>query len=264
MNRERLMFSPGQADAALNCIIRLIDRDLVVTGISLGEKVAQMVAGGFGAVPISGAVNAVVDFMVNLRLYATMAQEMEDGNMLLRSGRHNLDLFNASPLLGCYFIVMADVGVWLNYDVGDWGVEGFMDTMAEMYERALPVREKARKLIRMSKYAVSGTEYLGWEPNWANQKGEYLMRLINTRPDQLGGADWIAKNLQVFKPRPRDSDEFGIEMATFATHSSYVKPPRLGIHGSQIPRPPALQRPGGAGMIETPLGTFPQRPSKPK
>jgi hypothetical protein len=116
----------------------------------------------------------------------------------------------------------------------------------------------------MSKYAVSGTEYLGWEPNWANQKGEYLMRLINTRPDQLGGADWIAKNLQVFKPRPRDSDEFGIEMATFATHSSYVKPPRLGIHGSQIPRPPALQRPGGAGMIETPLGTFPQRPSKPK
>ena len=49
---------------------------------------------------------------------------------LQSSPQFNLELFNTSPLLGRCFIVMADMAVWLNYDVSNWGVDGFMGEQA--------------------------------------------------------------------------------------------------------------------------------------
>jgi hypothetical protein len=195
VKRERCMFRSGEPDAALEAILTLINRDLTVAGVNLTEDVYKLVLSAFGGGPMAQVADTVVSGLVNMRLYAQMCEEMEAGNRLLSIGKYDIDLFNASPLLGCYFIVMADAGVWLNYAVDDWGVEGFMDTMAEMYERAQPVREKALSLIRCSKYALSGTEYLGWEPIWKDQKWDFLGRFTNTRPDKLGGIDYLCKQL---------------------------------------------------------------------
>jgi hypothetical protein len=194
VNRERFMFRAGAANAALDCIIRLIDLDLKITGIEMAKDVTSIVAGAFQASPLAGAANAIVSILVNLRLYAMMAEEMREGNRLLGQGRYDLELFNASPVLGCYFLIMADTSLWINYSVLDIGAPHWMDTVEQMAKRAAPVREKARRLIRESRYALSGTEGfkgLQFEPTWRKNKWEFLKRFVNTRSDQLGGIDYV-------------------------------------------------------------------------
>jgi hypothetical protein len=182
VNRERYMFRAGDADAALDCIIRLIDRELRLLAVDSGKQVATIVANAFQAGPIASAANAVVDVLVNMRLYVRMANEMKRGNELLAARQFSLDLFNASPVLGCYFLVLADTNVWLNFSVHDIGTPGWMDTVERMRKRAEPVRDKARELIRMCKYAVSGTERMNgleWEASWQNNKIEFLTQHAN-------------------------------------------------------------------------------------
>lgn len=226
LERERFDFNPGQGEAAFDCIIRLIDRDLRVTGIQIGEKVASIVAGTFGAAALGGAVTALVDFAVNMQLYAIMAQEMEDGNRLLRSGPYNINLFKASPLLGCYFLVLSPASVWLNYDIRDMLLEDmlgrkklagelFDDTIVK-WKRAQPVLDKARQLIRASKYALSGTEHLGWEPLWNGYKGEFLGRIFNTRPDQLGF-------LSMFRPTAPEPAPSGPVFMSLLEHQEWQR-----------------------------------------
>lgn len=73
-------------------------------------------------------------------------------------------LIQRLTLLGCHFLIMADVGGWINFSIWDIGVEGWMDTVAEMRERSEPALDKARQYIRLSKYCLSGTEgYKGIE-----------------------------------------------------------------------------------------------------
>lgn len=55
------------------------------------------------------------------------------------------------------------------------------------------MREKALSLIRCSKYALSGTEYLGWEPIWKDQKWDFLGQFTTTRTDKLGAVDYILR-----------------------------------------------------------------------
>jgi len=202
VRRERFMFSPGMADAALNGLIRLIDRDINVTTVDIGKQVlniAGAACGGVGAIATT-AFTTLVDLQVNMSLYETMRKEMNTGNEMLShmqtNAQYNLDLFNASPLLGCYFIVMASTAIWLNFDVAYVGIDGFMEEQARMYERAEPVRERARKYIRKSKYVLSGTADAAWELSWKNHKGECLQRLLRGRLDQRGGVDWICEMFQ--------------------------------------------------------------------
>jgi hypothetical protein len=197
VKRERFMYSAGSADAALNGVMLLIDRDLAVTAVDTGGQVVKIVTGFCTGplAPLATSVTELVGLMVNMSLYDEMRKEMQEGNQLLSQiqahPHFNLNLFNTSPLLGCYFVVMADAAVWMNYDAAYWGLDGFMDEQARMYERSEVVRQKARALIRTSKCALSGTEYLGWEPTWSNNKMEYLGRMLGTRTDRLGGVDWL-------------------------------------------------------------------------
>jgi hypothetical protein len=198
VNRERYMFRPGQADAALNAIIRLIDRDLVVTGISMAKNISHIVAGAFLAGPVSSAANAVVSMMVNLKLYTMMVKEMEEGNRMLRARLYSLELFNASPLLGCYFLIMADTDVWINFSIWDIGTPLWQETVGQMAKRAGPVLTKARQYVMESKYCLSGTQGfkgIQWEPSWRNNKVAFVKTLLNTRSDQRGAVDMLLKKV---------------------------------------------------------------------
>ena len=136
----------------------------------MAKNVTEIVSAAFPVVlPFSSAASTIVSTLVNMRLYAAMVKEMEEENRLLRLGYYNLDPFNTSPLLGCYFLLMADIGTLINYSVWDIGVESWMDPVAEMEERAEPVLDKAHNLIRASKYALSGTESLGRVPTWRDK-----------------------------------------------------------------------------------------------
>ena len=233
VKERRFTFAPGAADAALGGIISLIDRDLAATGADTGAEILKIVSGVCtgGLVAATGVVTTLVDLTVNMGCHEAMRKEMVGGNKLLgnivATPHFNLELFDTSPLLGCYFIVMADMAVWMNYDAAYWGIDGFMDEQAKMFERAEPVREKARSFIRTSKIALSGTEYLGWEPTWKNNKMECLARAFGTRPDKLSGVDWVCGLLQ-----KKSGDESKPPLIR-QNASSNLKPP---------PPPPPLTR----------------------
>jgi len=187
-NTERVVFRPGNADEAVNSIIRLIDREIALCGIDMGQQVASIVASCFHAGPIAGAANALVSTLVSLKVLAMMTKEMEHGNRMLTEGNYTLDLFNASPVLGSYFLIMADTSVWVNFSAFDIGTPGWKDTVEKLVKRAEPVIDKARELIRVTKYALSGTEGfrgLEWEASWRNNKVEFLLNY--TEPDHIAG-----------------------------------------------------------------------------
>ena len=182
VNSARFNFRVGQADAALDAIVRLIDRELALIAIDAAKQVSSIVAHSFAMGPVASAAGAVVDVIVNAKLYAKMAEEIKKGNLLLAEDRYGLELFDASPVLGCYFLVLADTSVWINFSVFDIGTPGWMDTVQKMRKKSEPVIEKAREYIRTTKYALSGTEFmkgLEWEATWRNNKLGYLAQHAN-------------------------------------------------------------------------------------
>jgi len=184
-SRGRFAFSQGNADAALDAVIRQINQELLIVAKEMAQHTASIVATAFAAGPIFTAANSVVDLIVNNALYVQMTREMKAGNEMLSRGRYGLDLFQASPVLGCYFLVRAETNVWVNFSVHDMGTEGWTRQVDAMVRRADPVRDKARELIRNSKYGVSGLEGfngLEWEASWRNNKLAYMKKWMKRIP----------------------------------------------------------------------------------
>ncbi|HEY4029326.1 MAG TPA: hypothetical protein VGM25_03200 [Caulobacteraceae bacterium] len=173
----RYMFRDGAPDAALNAVLQLIDNELKKIAYDAAKQTASIVGGAFGVGPIVSMASALVDLMINLTLYCDMLDEMKAANQLLAQKTLGLELFNASPVLGCYFLLMADTSTWINFSAYDIGSPHWMDAVEAMRKRAEPVRDKARELIRGAKIALSGTEFfngLEWETTWRNNKLSYL------------------------------------------------------------------------------------------
>lgn len=173
----RYMFREGAADVSLNAVLQMIDDELIMIAVDAAKQTGSIVGSAFGAGPIVSAASATIDLMINLKRYRRMAEEVKAANLALSKNTLSLELFNASPVLGCYFLLMADTSVWINFSVHDIGTPGWMDTVETMRKRAEPIREKARELLRTSKIALSGTEGfngLEWEPSWRNNKLSYL------------------------------------------------------------------------------------------
>jgi len=173
----RYMFRAGAPDAALNAVLQMIDDELKAIAWDAAKQTGSIVGSAFAAGPMVSIATSLVDVMINLKLYSGMLDEIKAANQMLAQRTWGLELFNASPVLGCYFLLMADTSVWLNFSVHDIGSPGWMDTVEAMRKRAEPIRDKARELVRGSKIALSGTEGfngLEWEPSWRNNKLSYL------------------------------------------------------------------------------------------
>jgi hypothetical protein len=173
----RYNFRPGAADASINAVVQMIDDELKAIAIDAAKQTGSIVASAFGAAPIASAASACVDLMVNIKAYRDMMNQVEAGNRALTDRTLSLDLFNTSPVLGCYFLIMADTSVWINFPMQDIGYPGWKEDVLVMRRRAEPVRDKARELIRKSKIVLEGTEGfngLEWEPTWRNNKREFF------------------------------------------------------------------------------------------
>jgi hypothetical protein len=178
-SRSRYAFNPGNADAALSGVIQLIDQELLLIGKDMVQHTAATAAQFLGGGPIVSMANAVVDLIVNHARYVQMIDEMERGNMDLLRRSVGLEVFESSPVLGCYFLLMADTSMWVNFSAHDIGTDGWMRQVESMAHRAEPVRARAREFIRQSKYALSGTEGfngLEWVTAWESSKKVYIAR----------------------------------------------------------------------------------------
>ncbi|MGO8790077.1 MAG: hypothetical protein ACLQVL_22205 [Terriglobia bacterium] len=223
VTRERYDFSRGNAETAVDALVHLLTNEMRLAAASIAKDVMGIVTNSF--LPGVGSIaETMVEFCVNMKHYAIMSREMKEGNELLSKwdrvkydsadlaqkmkdvqdlgrsrdglfGAYNsTDLFNASPLLGCYFLRLAPAGLWLNVPVEEWFEDGFMDYMADLYEKAQPVLDLSQRFIETSKYALSDTEHLGWVPRLNKDPLRFLGTVLNSEPDKLGLADLLLAN----------------------------------------------------------------------
>lgn len=235
VTRERFDFSPGNAQEAVDALVHLLTDELRLAVGNIGKDVMEIVTNNF--LPGVGSIaETVVEFCINMKHYAIMGREMQEGNELLgkwdtldydsldrvqkmkevqdlsRSrdglfGAYNsTELFNASPLLGCYFLRLAPVGLWLNIPVEEWFDDGFMDHMSDLYEKAQPVLKLSQRFIETSKYALSDTENLGWVPRLTKDPLRFLGTVFNSDSDKLGIADLLLAN-RTTTPIPGPSED---------------------------------------------------------
>ncbi len=184
-SRSAFKFDPDAGpSAAFDGLIALMDRDAQNKKVDIATVAAKVAA---LAVPVAGAVlGASIDALVGIAMRARMLsverQEMAQAQTLLNQGKVDGNLFQECPLLGCYFLCLADTSVLLNWSHEDIYSDSFRANIETLRQQAQPAIEKARAYIRSANYVLEGTEGLkglAWEPALKKNTTEYLSKLFS-------------------------------------------------------------------------------------
>lgn len=171
------------ASAAFDSVITLMDRDAENKTVDIAKAVVGVAT---FAVPVVGqvigtAVNSIIGVAMRAKLLSIERQEMAQGQKLLNAGEFD-GLFQECPLLGCYFLCLADTAVLLSWsekkDIYD---KDFIASIKTLKADAEPATKKAREYIRKSSYAVEGTQGLKGlelEARWRKNTMEYLAKAL--------------------------------------------------------------------------------------
>jgi hypothetical protein len=157
-------FAAGDPAAAFDAIVVIQDREIVADATSASiytagaAAKAAFTAADFGALsgPLLGAAETFAIVVQKIYLFARDWNETKSANALLDTGALDLGLFKASPLLGCYLVANSDTSSIINMAVGDYGRAGWKFEVEVMVKKAQPVFEKARSIIRGSRFEIVG------------------------------------------------------------------------------------------------------------
>jgi hypothetical protein len=135
----------------------------------------------FAGPAVGAAIQTLFEVGVRANRLSIEQAELENARALLDAGKVDAGLFRECPLLGSYFLCMADNSVVLNWASEDIYDPGFQDNIEALKKKAEPVIEQARQFIRQSKHCLAGTKGfkgLEFDPKWRNNKIEYVSRLL--------------------------------------------------------------------------------------
>lgn len=159
---------PGDPLAAAEAVQVIIQRDLTRHTIDatretamLGAKIGSLfVDYGAGVSSAIGLANASMTLALELASIGIDYWEMKAGNKLLEQpGGITLEVFNASPLLGCYLITCSDDSMLANFFVADIGLPGWMDKVEQIKKKQLgPLQKVASQAIQKSRIELVGIE----------------------------------------------------------------------------------------------------------
>jgi hypothetical protein len=159
-------FAPGDPAAAFDAVLVIMKREIqayagsaTIYTASATAK-AAFTAADFGAIsgPILGAAEQLALVVQKIYLFARDWNEMKAANALLLEGRYDLTLFKTCPLVGCYLLANSDTFAVINMAVADYGKTGWKFEVEVMVKRAQPVFDKAREVIRESRYEFAGLQ----------------------------------------------------------------------------------------------------------
>ena len=159
-------FAPGDPAAAFEAVLTIMNRETKtyattasVYTVSAGAK-AAFTAADFGALsgPLLGAAEQLALLVQKIYLFARDWNEMKDANELLQQGRYDLSLFKVCPLVGCYLLGNSDTFTVINMAVADYGRTGWKFEVEVMVRKAQPVFDKAREVIRESRFEFAGMQ----------------------------------------------------------------------------------------------------------
>jgi hypothetical protein len=183
-------FAPGDPAAAFEAVLLIMNREVELYATSAGiytvsaAAKAAFTAADFGAVsgPVLGAAEQLALVVQKIYLFARDWREMKEANELLAQGKHDLGLFKACPLVGCYLLANSDTFAVINMAVADYGRTGWKFEVEIMVKKAQPVFDKAREVIRESRFEFAGMR---------GMKGQVVNRNKTTMGIKTGKLDGL-------------------------------------------------------------------------
>lgn len=151
--------SAGEAEAALNAVVRMLDREstnslagLAVGMTEFGGKAAAFLAdGGTATNAAIGAASGLVKLIMIARLAVRDIGERNDANAILKQPVITVKLFEACPVMGAYLVCCAPTSVIMNtiLDPERFGQPGMMDIVERAAKKHLaPMKAQAQRLVK--------------------------------------------------------------------------------------------------------------------
>ncbi|HEU4628710.1 MAG TPA: hypothetical protein VFS08_03165 [Gemmatimonadaceae bacterium] len=164
ITKAKPIITPGAplraVEAMQEAVEREIARELLVGSrqIAAGSASIAVTAASWGAdyaSPIIGAANALLNFTHNVYLHHRDNKEMRRANVLLKApGGVTLDVFDTSPILGCFLVGQVPTSDLLNLigtRIGS-GPNWMSDVEKLVKKHIHPLQYRAAKLIQSSRF----------------------------------------------------------------------------------------------------------------
>ncbi|MEM6635663.1 MAG: hypothetical protein AAF667_07200 [Pseudomonadota bacterium] len=145
----------------IDAMIKILDRErnaeLIAGSLGLAElggKLASLLAdGGIATNPAVGLAGSLMRLMNIMRIIYRDIKERDAANAAIKAGV-SLEIFNTSPLVGCYFIACAPTSVVMDQIIGRIGQPGWMDLVERNRKHLIPLKERAVALIHESRFEI--------------------------------------------------------------------------------------------------------------
>lgn len=220
-NRQRTI-AQGDPDAAFRAMVTLVDREIqaekrsagIATAAFTGKTLGLFLDGGAVSGPAAGLVETLANLFHTIFQYVRIEEDRIKANELIKRGQLDFHLFEACPILGCYYLLVQDHSTIIALSMSSYGQEGWM-MEAELLRRELElVLAKSRSLAEASPIEIS---------NFRNHKGFVVSKSLSAKVasavSDAAVDSWSAAKTRLWfyiygtsKDEPKDE----IEMASFS------------------------------------------------
>jgi hypothetical protein len=160
--KRRFAFAPGDPESAFDAVLKLLHDAKIAhakaAGVATGAFALKLglafVDAGAVSGPVVGAAETLAELCQTIYDLVQDWKELKAANNALRVGPIDFRLFEISPVLGCYFLVMQDHSTIINYAVADWGSAGFVLDVQRLVKAVEPVLQRAREFIFASPFEI--------------------------------------------------------------------------------------------------------------
>ena len=160
---KRYAFAAGDPEAAFDAVLVLLKRDMAsqagrassATVVFTGKLLGSFLDAGAVSGPVMGILETLADILQTVVEYVRDYKEVERANALLAVGYLNLELFEESPIIGCYFLLVQDHSTIINFAVADYGTPNWVFDAERLVAAINPVLDQARKYVHASRFEIA-------------------------------------------------------------------------------------------------------------
>jgi len=207
---------PGDPAAAARALLVMVQRevakngkmtaiygtDTALKGGALALDAASLGVPSASAImnPLTGMVTALAVLGVTVRALARDIQERQAANKLLKHAgttRLTAQLFQDSPLMGCWFLACANTSDIVNFLVSDIGEPGWkLDVEVMVAKHVHPITQAAKGFVADARFEVSGMDMSKGASGAKGIKAKLTKKMITKVGERLPFVD--KHNYQTF------------------------------------------------------------------
>jgi hypothetical protein len=152
-----------EAHNAIEALIRILERErnadiynATVSITELGGKIAGLaIDGGTASNTAIGLAANIAKLLNIVRIVYRDISEKNAANKMMREGKVGIEIFEVSPIVGCYLVCCLPTSALMGLIFERFGERGWMDVAERTNARHLePLRAKARAVIKKSRFEI--------------------------------------------------------------------------------------------------------------